>query len=162
MASTPYAIHYCRRPLPPRWEPCCSSWRRARFGATSSGRFEPFCQAKAGISGLARPFSRQIRPKTAPTKPFSGTRETIRKQRGRTSWAHRGGTVRPEAQMNHSIHSADRATHLQIVVIALMAGIAVAGFGISARTNTDYSQTAHVLKAGKPVVVTSSDLSKVQ
>ena len=63
--------------------------------------------------------------------------------------------------MNHSIHSADRATHLKIVVIALVAGIAVAGFGISARTNTDYSQTAHVLKAGKPVVVTSSDLSKV-
>ena len=64
--------------------------------------------------------------------------------------------------MNHSIHSADRATHLKIVVIALVAGIAVAGFGISARTNTDYSQTAHVLKADKPVVVTSSDLSKVQ
>ena len=64
--------------------------------------------------------------------------------------------------MNHSIHSADRATHLKIVVIAVVAGIAVAGFGISARTNTDYSQTVHVLKAGKPVVVTSSDLSKVQ
>jgi len=32
--------------------------------------------------------------------------------------------------MNHSIHSADRATHLKIVVIALVAGIAVAGFGI--------------------------------
>jgi hypothetical protein len=64
--------------------------------------------------------------------------------------------------MNHSIHSADRATHLKIVVIALVAGIAVAAFGISARTNTDYSQTAHVVKAGKPVIVTSSDLSKVQ
>ena len=36
--------------------------------------------------------------------------------------------------MNHSIHSADRATHLKIVVVALVAGIAVAGFGISART----------------------------
>ena len=63
---------------------------------------------------------------------------------------------------NSSIITADRTTHLKIVVIALVAGIAVAGFGISARTNTDYSQTAHVLKAGKPVVVTSSDLSKVQ
>ena len=31
--------------------------------------------------------------------------------------------------MNHSIHSADRATHLKIVVVALVAGIAVAGFG---------------------------------
>ena len=64
--------------------------------------------------------------------------------------------------MNHSIHSADKATHLKIVVVALVAGIAVAAFGISARTNADFSQTAHVVKAGKPVVVTSSDTSKVQ
>ena len=62
--------------------------------------------------------------------------------------------------MNHSIHSADRATHLKIVVVALVAGIVVAGLGISARTSSDYTQTAqstHVIKAGKPVVVTSSD-----
>ena len=64
--------------------------------------------------------------------------------------------------MNHSIHSADKATHLKIVVVALVAGIAVAALGISARTNADYPQTAHVVKAGKPVVVTSSDASKVQ
>ena len=69
---------------------------------------------------------------------------------------------RQEAAMNHSIHSADRATHLKIVVVALVAGIAVAGFGISARTNSDYSQTAHVIKAGKPVAVTSSDTSAVR
>jgi hypothetical protein len=59
--------------------------------------------------------------------------------------------------MNHSIHSADRSTHLKIVVLALVAGIAVAGFGISARTNSDSTQTAHVIKAGKAVAVTSSD-----
>ena len=67
--------------------------------------------------------------------------------------------------MNHSIHSADRATHLKIVVVALVAGIAVAAFGISARSNVDYNQTAqttHVIKAGKPVVVTSSDTSVVR
>ena len=64
--------------------------------------------------------------------------------------------------MNHSIHSADKATHLKVVVVALVAGIAVAAFGISARTSGDFSQTAHVVKAGKPVVVTSSDISKVQ
>jgi hypothetical protein len=64
--------------------------------------------------------------------------------------------------MNHSIHSADRATHLKIVVVALVAGICVAAFGIAARTNIDYSQTAHVMKAGKPVVVTSSDTSLVR
>ena len=64
--------------------------------------------------------------------------------------------------MNHSIHSADRATHLKIVVVALVAGIAVAGFAISARTNPDSSQTARVIKAGKPVVLTSSDTLAVQ
>ena len=64
--------------------------------------------------------------------------------------------------MNHSIHSADRATHLKIVVVALVAGIAVAGFGIFAHTSSDYTQTARVVKAGKPVVVTSSDASVVR
>jgi hypothetical protein len=64
--------------------------------------------------------------------------------------------------MNHSIYSADRSTHLKIVVVALVAGIAVAGFGISARTNSDVAQTAHVIKAGKAVAVTSSDASVVR
>jgi len=60
-------------------------------------------------------------------------------------------------QMNHSIYSADRSTHLKVVVVALVVGIAVAGFGISARSNADdYTQAAHVIKAGKPVLVTSS------
>jgi hypothetical protein len=67
--------------------------------------------------------------------------------------------------MNHSIHSADRATHLKIVVVALVAGIAVAAFAIAARTNSDFSQTAQstqVVKAGKPVAITSSGASTVR
>jgi hypothetical protein len=64
--------------------------------------------------------------------------------------------------MNHSFHSADRSTHLKIVVVALVAGIAVLGLGISAHTNTDYAQTAHVIKAGKPVAVTNSDTMMVR
>ena len=67
--------------------------------------------------------------------------------------------------MNHSIHSADRSTHLKIVVVALVAGIAVAAFGISARTNADFTQTAqtnHIMKAGKPVVITSSETTTVR
>jgi hypothetical protein len=64
--------------------------------------------------------------------------------------------------MNHSIHSADRSTHLKIVVVALIAGIVVSGLVISARTNTDYTQTAHVIKAGKPVALTSSDAMLVR
>ena len=66
--------------------------------------------------------------------------------------------------MNHSIYSADRTTHLKIVVVALVAGILVAGFGISTRNTTsdDGVQTARVLKAGKPVAVTSSGTSVVR
>ena len=67
--------------------------------------------------------------------------------------------------MNHSIYSADRSTHLKIVVVALVAGIAVAGFGISARTTSSdegYTQTAKVLKAGKPVAITSAETSTVR
>ena len=66
--------------------------------------------------------------------------------------------------MNHSIYSADRSTHLKIVVVALVAGIAVAGLGISARSNSDdgYTQTARVLKAGKPVAITSTNASLVR
>ena len=66
--------------------------------------------------------------------------------------------------MNHSIYSADRATHLKIVAVALVAGIAVAGLGIATRSNTDdgYAQTARIIKAGKPVIVTSTDASVVR
>jgi hypothetical protein len=61
--------------------------------------------------------------------------------------------------MNHSIYSADRTTHLKIVIVALVAAIATAGFAFSARDHSDsgYTQTARVIKAGKPVAVTSSD-----
>jgi hypothetical protein len=66
-------------------------------------------------------------------------------------------------RMNHSIYSADRTTHLKIVVVALVAAIAVAGFSISARTTSDDSyQTARVVKAGKAVAITSSNMSVVR
>ncbi|UGY12179.1 hypothetical protein [Bradyrhizobium septentrionale] len=66
--------------------------------------------------------------------------------------------------MNHSIYSADRMTHLKIVVVALFAGILVAGFGIAAHNSSDdgYTQTARVMKAGKPVAITSSSNSLVR
>jgi hypothetical protein len=66
--------------------------------------------------------------------------------------------------MNHSIYSADRTTHIKIVVVALVVGILVAGFSISARNSSDegFTQTARVMKAGKPVVITSSGNSVVR
>lgn len=66
--------------------------------------------------------------------------------------------------MNHSIHSADRSTHLKIVVVALVAGIAIAAFGIAARNNSEFTETAQsqVIKAGKPVAITSSGTSAIR
>jgi hypothetical protein len=63
-----------------------------------------------------------------------------------------------EAQMNHSIYSADRSTHLKIVVVALCAAIVVAGLALSFRdTSGDGSVHAErIIKAGKPVMETNS------
>ena len=63
--------------------------------------------------------------------------------------------------MNHSIYSADRTTHLKVVIVALIAGILVDGFVISMRNSSDegLTQTARVMKAGKPVMVTTSNKS---
>ncbi len=63
-----------------------------------------------------------------------------------------------EALMNHSIYSADRMTHLKVVVVALAASIVVTGFGILNRVSTDdgYAQTARIIRADRPVMVTSS------
>lgn len=66
--------------------------------------------------------------------------------------------------MNHSIFSADRATHLKIVVVALIAGISVAAFGVSARTSDSSlsAQSTPIIKATKQITVTSSDSSMVR
>lgn len=69
--------------------------------------------------------------------------------------------------MNHSFYSADRMTHLKIVIVALVAAIGVAGFSISARlSDTGLTQTARAtgpaVKANKAVVLTSSDQSAIR
>jgi hypothetical protein len=60
--------------------------------------------------------------------------------------------------MNHSIYSADRSTHLKIVVVALVVGIAGIGLALSSRSISEAgsTQTAGVVKAGKPVMTTNS------
>ena len=49
--------------------------------------------------------------------------------------------------MNHSIYSADRATHLKVVVVALVAGILVAGFTISTRNTASAARPSASRKA---------------
>jgi hypothetical protein len=66
--------------------------------------------------------------------------------------------------MNHSIYSADRATHLKVVVVALVAGISVVLVGLTLRGNVDtgHTQTVRVIKADKPVMVTNSGVSMIR
>jgi hypothetical protein len=66
--------------------------------------------------------------------------------------------------MNHSFYSADRSTHLKIVVAALVAGIVVSGLVLSSRANPDLGsqQASRVIKAGKPVAITSSGASVIR
>jgi hypothetical protein len=68
--------------------------------------------------------------------------------------------------MNHSIYSADRATHLKIVVVALVCATAVAGVGVAARVATVQTAatatarvqgTGPVLRAGQPVTITTRE-----
>jgi len=61
--------------------------------------------------------------------------------------------------MNWSMYTADRTTHLKIVVVGLCAALLIAVAGISARTlnlGTDImtAQSPTVIKAGGPVVFT--------
>jgi hypothetical protein len=67
--------------------------------------------------------------------------------------------------MNHSIYSADRSTHLKIVVVALVAAISVTSLGIFARVSkgdANYAQAVRVIKADKPVMITSSGASVIR
>jgi hypothetical protein len=75
--------------------------------------------------------------------------------------------------MNHSIATADRGTHLKIVVVALVGAIMVVCVGITARlAQTDTAvagaQPAQnvvkvgVVKATKPVTVSSTSTTAVQ
>jgi hypothetical protein len=64
-----------------------------------------------------------------------------------------------EAAMNWSMYSADRGTHLKIVVVGLSAALLIAVIGISARefnlgTDVLTAQAPTVIKAGGPVVFT--------
>ena len=62
--------------------------------------------------------------------------------------------------MNWSMYTADRTTHLKIVVVGLAAALLIAVIGISARelnlgTDILTAQSPTVIKAGGPVVFTN-------
>ena len=70
---------------------------------------------------------------------------------------------------NSSLVTADRTTHLKIVVVSLVAAIVVVAVGIAARpiapelgASARIQASGPAIKAGKPTAVTSSDASTVR
>jgi hypothetical protein len=56
--------------------------------------------------------------------------------------------------MNHSMYSADRGTHLKIVVIGLLCATVVAAVGLFAHIGSDLDLgTAALVKAGQPTTM---------
>jgi hypothetical protein len=55
--------------------------------------------------------------------------------------------------MNHSMYSADRTTHLKIVVIGLVCATVVAAVGIFAHVSDVDLGTAALVKAGQPTTM---------
>ncbi len=64
--------------------------------------------------------------------------------------------------MNHSMYSADRGTHLKIVVLGLVCATVVAVVGIFAHVSDLDLGTAALVKAGQPTAMTSSQTSTVR
>jgi len=69
---------------------------------------------------------------------------------------------------NSTIFAADRATHLKIVGISLVASVAVLLIGMTARNTTAADTSARiqvagpVFKAGKPVAMSHSDMTVIR
>jgi ABC-type proline/glycine betaine transport system permease subunit len=75
--------------------------------------------------------------------------------------------MRESVMNNSSMFTADRVTHLKIVVVSLIAGIVVVGVGIAARPtlpdmSTQLEARAPVLKAGQPVIWSGNETSTIR
>lgn len=69
--------------------------------------------------------------------------------------------------MNWSLYTADRSTHLKIVVVALIACTLIAGFGIAARdlnlgTDILTARGPSVEQPGSPMLFTSREISTIR
>jgi hypothetical protein len=74
-----------------------------------------------------------------------------------------------ESAMNYSLATADRTTHLKVVVVALVAAILVVAVGIAARVSSTDTETARVrtqgvvvVKAGTPTAYTRTETPPVR
>ncbi len=64
--------------------------------------------------------------------------------------------------MNWSMYTADRTTHLKIVVVSLLASITVMAIGIAARPYPPAGAQVIVYKASPPVLATSDSPARIR
>ncbi len=64
--------------------------------------------------------------------------------------------------MNFSLATADRTTHLKIVIVALFASLAVLIVGIAARPQADATPGVQVVKAGGLLVAIGAPASTIR
>jgi hypothetical protein len=67
-----------------------------------------------------------------------------------------------EVAMNHSMYSADRGTHLKIVVLGLLCATVVAVIGIFAHVSDLDLGTAALVKAGQPTAMSSNQTPTIR
>ena len=63
---------------------------------------------------------------------------------------------------NSSIVTADRATHLKIVVVSLIASVLVLIAGISARPQADTGVPVQIVKAGHTLLAARADTPSIR
>jgi hypothetical protein len=63
---------------------------------------------------------------------------------------------------NSSIVTADRATHLKIVVVSLVASLLVLVAGISARPQADTGGSVQIVKAGHTLLAARADTPSIR
>ena len=67
-----------------------------------------------------------------------------------------------DTMTNSSLVTADRATHLKIVVVSLIASLGVLVAGIAARPQVDTGATIQVVKAGKSLLAARADTPTIR
>lgn len=67
-----------------------------------------------------------------------------------------------DAMSNSSLATADRSTHLKIVVVALIASLTVMIVGITARPQVEAGAAAQVVRAGLSLLATATATTAVR
>jgi hypothetical protein len=63
---------------------------------------------------------------------------------------------------NSSMFTADRGTHLKIVVVSVVCATIVVGIGIAARVGVPNGRMEAVITVGKPVTAATSDGTSIR